>query len=173
LTLPGLLDGGVGARLEFLSGKIKKWYTTALALTMLLLGGGMAAQNTLVARADSLGFRTLRFVVSANIPFVGSGVAEMLRNAATGVAWLRSLVGIGGVVMLLALLLPMVGRVLICRLVCTLGADAASWLGCPTEGKLLSEVGSIYGYLLAVVSLSSITFFFSLLLLLGCSAAMQ
>jgi hypothetical protein len=87
----------------------------------------------------------------------------MLRNAATGVAWLRSLVGIGGVVMLLALLLPMVGRVLICRLVCTLGADAASWLGCPTEGKLLSEVGSIYGYLLAVVSLSSITFFFSLL----------
>ena len=171
LTLVGMLDSGVGARMAHIGGKIKKWYTTALALTMLLLGAVLAARTTLAARADSLGFKTVRFVVSSNIPFVGGGVAEMLRSAASGVSWLRSLVGVGGVVMLLALLLPTVGQVLFSRWVCMLGADAAAWFGCGEEGRLLSEIGSLYGYLLAVVSLSCMTFFFSLILLLQCAAA--
>ena len=167
----GTVDGSLGARMSHISGKIKKWYTTALALTMLLLGSVLAAQTTLAARADSLAFKTVRFVVSSNIPFVGGGVAEMMRSAATGILWLRSLVGIGGVLMLLALLLPTLCRVLLCRLVCTLGADVAAWLGCGEEGRLLGEIGGLYGYLIAIVSLSCMTFFFSLILLLQCATA--
>lgn len=167
----GTVDGTLAARMSHISGKIKKWYTTALALTMLLLGSVLAAQTTLAARADSLAFKTVRFVVSSNIPFVGGGVAEMMRSASTGISWLRSLVGIGGVVLLLALLLPSVCRVLLCRLVCTLGADVAAWLGCGEEGRLLGEIGGLYGYLIAVISLSCMTFFFSLILLLQCATA--
>ncbi len=171
LTVGGVLGGEAGVRLSFLGGKLKKWYTTALALTMLLLGAILAAQTTLAAKADSLGFRTVRFVVSSNIPLVGGGISEMLRSAATGVSWLRSLTGIGGVILLLSLLLPTVGRVLLCRWICTLGGEAAAWFGCPEEGALLSEIGSLYGYLLAVVSLCCMTFFFSLIILLRCAAA--
>ena len=172
LTLIGAVEGASGSKMAYISGKIKKWDTTALALTMLLLSAILAAQTTLAARTDSLAFKTVRFVVSSNIPLVGGGVAEMLRSAATGVSWLRSLVGVGGVVMLLALLLPTIGRVLLCRWVCTLGADAAAWFGCPEEGRLLSELGGLHGYLLAVVSLCSMTFFFSLILLLQCATAL-
>ncbi|MBQ8717697.1 MAG: hypothetical protein IJY66_00330 [Clostridia bacterium] len=172
LTLVGSVEETGGGKMAHVSGKLKKWYTTALALTMLLLSAVLAAQTTLAARADSLTFKTVRFVVSSNIPLVGGGVAEMLRSASTGVLWLRSLVGVGGVIMLLALLLPTLFRVLLCRWVCTLGADAAAWLGCPQEGRLLSELGTLHGYLVAVVSLSSITFFFSLILLLQCAVAL-
>jgi stage III sporulation protein AE len=172
LTLVGTVEGASGSKTAHISGKLKKWYTTALALTMLLLSAILAAQTTLAARADSLTFKTVRFVVSSNIPLVGGGVAEMLRSAATGVSWLRSLVGVGGVVMLLSLLLPTIARVLLCRWVCTLGADAAAWFGCPEEGRLLSELGGLHGYLLAVVSLCSVTFFFSLILLLQCATAL-
>ncbi len=171
LTLAGITDGSTGARMAHLAAKLKKWYTTALALTMLLLGAVLAAQTTLAARADSLTFKTVRFVVSSHIPHVGGGVAEMLRSAATGVSWLRSLVGVGGVIMLLALLLPTVGRVLLSRWVCSLGADVAAWLGCGEEGRLLTELAQLYGYLLAVVTLSCMTFFFSLVLLMQCTVA--
>jgi hypothetical protein len=44
-------------------------------------------------------------------------------------------------------------------------------MGCSEEGKLLGEVSSLYGYLLAVVSVSVMTFFFALVLLLKCGAA--
>ena len=171
LTLIGTIEDAGGGKMAYLAGKLKKWYTTALALTMLLLSAILAAQTTLAARADSLAFKTVRFVVASNIPLVGGGVAEMLRSAATGVAWLRSLVGLGGVIMLLALLVPTLGRVLLCRWVCTLGADIAGWFGCAQEGRLLAEMGALHGYLLAVVSLGGITFFFSLILLLRCAVA--
>ena len=97
----------------------------------------------------------------------GGGVAEMLRSAAGGVSWLRSLVGIGGVIMLLALLLPTLGQVLLSRLVCSLGADAAAWRGCGEEGRLLGEIAQLYGFLSAVIALSAVTFFFSHLYLAG------
>lgn len=171
ISLVSLLDGGVGARMGQLAATLKRWYVTALSLTMLLLGAVMAAQTTLAARSDSLTFKTVRFVVSSNIPYVGGGVAELLRSAATGVSWLRSLVGVGGVVMLLALLLPMVAQVLLCRMSCTLGADVAAWLGCPEEGRLLGELGGLYGFLLAVVALSSVSFFCSLVVFLKCAVA--
>ena len=53
----------------------------------------------------------------------------------------------------------------------TLGADVAGWFGCAQEGKLLAELGTLHGYLLAVVSLGGMTFFFSLILLLQCAVA--
>ena len=54
---------------------------------------------------------------------------------------------------------------------CSLGADVAQWFGCSEEGRLLGELGSLYGFLLAVVALSSVTFFCSLVVLLKCAAA--
>jgi stage III sporulation protein AE len=171
LTLVGVSDGGMGARLAHVCGKIKRWYTSALALTMLLLSAVLGMQTTLAARGDSLAFKTVRFVVASQIPMVGGGVAEMLRSAAGGVSWLRSLVGIGGVIMLLALLLPTLGQVLLSRLVCSLGADAAAWLGCGEEGRLLGEIAQLYGFLIAVIALSAVTFFFSLVFLAQCAAA--
>jgi hypothetical protein len=44
-------------------------------------------------------------------------------------------------------------------------------MGCGEEGKLLGEVSSLYGYLLAVVAISAVTFFFALVLLTKCGAA--
>ena len=171
MSIAGALGGELGSRLGQLSTKIKKWYTTAVSLCMLLLSAILAAQSTLTARADSLGFKTVRFFVANQIPLVGGSVAEMLRTAAAQLSFLRSLVGIGGIVLLLWLLLPALLQVLVARMVCTLGSDAALWLDCPEEGRLLSELGSLYGYLLAVVSVSIMTFFLSFVLLLRCAVA--
>jgi hypothetical protein len=51
-----------------------------------------------------------------------------------------------------------------------LAGDVAALLGCPEEGRLMGEVSSLYGYLLAVLSLCMMTFLFSLLFLLKCTA---
>lgn len=170
-ALLGAFEGSVASRMQILTGKFKKWYTTALSLVMLLLSGALAAQTTLTSRADSLGFRTVRFAVSSSIPVVGGGVAEMLRTAASGLSWMRGVVGVGGVVLIVWLLLPQIVSLLLTRLVFGVAGDMAGWMGCGEEGKLLGEVSSLYGYLLAVVSVSVMTFFFALVLLLKCGAA--
>ena len=170
LTLVGSVEETGGGKMAHVSGKLKKWYTTALGLAMLLLSTALGAQTTLTARADSLAFRTVRFAVSSTIPVVGGGVAEMLRTAATGISWLRGIVGIGGVVLLLWLLVPRLCSILLYRSLFSLAGDVATLIGCPEEGKLLGEVVSLYGYLLAVLSLSVMTFLLSLLLLLKCAS---
>lgn len=170
-ALLGAFEGSVASRMQILTGKFKKWYTTALSLVMLLLSGALAAQTTLASRADSLGFRAVRFAVSSSIPVVGGGVAEMLRTAASGLHWMRGVVGVGGVALVVWLLLPQIVSLLLTRMVFGLAGDLAGWMGCSEEGKLLGEVSSLYGYLLAVVSVSVMTFFFALVLLLKCGAA--
>ena len=171
LSLVGAISGEMGGRMELLGSRLKKWYASAISLTMLLLGAILAAQTTLAARADGLGFKTVRFVISNNIPIVGGSVAELLRTAAAQLSFLRSVVGIGGILLLLWLLLPVFFEVFLTRMLCTLASDAAIWLDCREEGRLLSELGSLYGYLLAIVSTSGTTFFLSLVVLLRCAVA--
>jgi stage III sporulation protein AE len=164
----GTFTTGRGATL---SAKLKKWYTTALSLTMLLLMATLSAQTTLAARADSWGMRTARFALSSSVPVIGGGLSDMLRTAATGVSWLRGVVGLGGVALLLWLLLPQVITLFLTRTVYSLAGDVAAWLGCEEEGKLLSEIAGLFGYMIAVALLCVMTFFISLLLLLKCGAA--
>ena len=170
-ALLGAFEASVAGRMQILTGKLKKWYTTGLGLLMLLLSGTLAAQSVLTARADSLGFRTVRFAVSSSIPIVGGGVADMLRTAASGLGYLRGVVGVGGVVLILWLLLPQIISIWLIRVVFGVAGDIAGWMGCGEEGKLLGEVSSLYGYLLAVVAISAVTFFFALVLLTKCGAA--
>ena len=170
-TLLGVFEGSVAGRMQILTGKFKKWYTTGLSLLMLLLSGTLAAQTVLTARADSLGFRTVRFAVSSGIPMVGGGVADMLRTAASGLGYLRGVLGVGGIMLVLWLLLPEIISLWLIRLVFGIAGDMAGWMGCGEEGRLLGEVSSLFGYLLAVVSVSTVTFFFALVLLIKCGAA--
>ena len=170
-SLLGVFDTAVAGRMQLLTSKIKKWYTTALAIVMIVLSTVLAAQTTLAARGDSLAFRTVRFAVSSSVPLVGGGVADMLRNAASGLSWLRGMVGVGGVVLLVWLLVPHVLHLLAVRWLYALAEDVAAWLDCREEGRLLGEVRSLYGYLLAVVSISVLCFLFSSLLLLECGVA--
>ena len=170
-SLLGVFDTAVAGRMQLVTSKLKKWYTTALAIVMIVLSTVLAAQTTLAARADSLTFRTVRFAVSSSVPLVGGGVADMLRNAASGLTWLRGLVGVGGVVLLVWLLVPHVLRLLAVRWLYSLAEDVAAWMDCREEGRLLGEVRSLYGYLLAVVSVSVLCFLFALLLLLQCGVA--
>ena len=170
-SLLGVFGTSTAGRGGMIGAKLKKWYTTALSLTMLLLTAAMGAQTTIAARADSMGFRTARFALSSSIPVIGGGLSEMLRTAATGVGWLRGIVGLGGVALLLYLLLPHLVGLFLTRTVYAVAGDVASWLGCDDEAKLLGEVAGLFGYMIAVSTLCVMTFFLSLVLLLKCGAA--
>lgn len=170
-SLLGAFESSVAGRMQTLTGRLKKWYTLALGLVMLLLSGALAVQTALAARADSLAFRAARFAVSNTIPIVGGGVGDMLRTAAAGIGWMRGVVGLGGIVLLLWLLLPQIVSLLMARWTLTIAEDVAGWMGCGDEGKLIGEIGGLCGYLLAVASLSVMTFFFALVMLFQCGAA--
>ena len=101
---------------------------------------------------------------AAAIPIVGGSVGDTLRTVAAGVQYLKGVVGIGGIFLILLLVLPVLLSLLMTRLAFLLGGGVADILGCDAEGRLLGELGNVYGCMLAVVSMSAVMFILALVI---------
>ena len=141
---------------------IKKIYGFFLGLIMTVLLSSMSAQTAISSAADSTTARTARLVSGSVIPVLGGGVGETLRTVAGGVTYLKSVLGVGGIIMILLLLLPVGLSVLLTRFVFLLTGGLADILGCPAEARLLENLGEVYGCMLAVISGVAVTFVLSL-----------
>ena len=133
-------------------GSVKKIYGFFLGISMTVLLSSLAAQTTLTAVADSVAARTGRLVTSTVIPVVGGNIGEALRTVASSVTYMKSIFGIGGILIIALLVLPMVFTVLLTRFAFGIGAAFADILGCEDESKLLSVFSEAYGSVLAVVT---------------------
>lgn len=155
---------------SFLSS-LKKHYTTFLAFLMTLLLAMLGFQTTLAARADSLAMRGAKFAAGNLIPVVGGSVSELLRTVSAGVSYLRGTVGLCALLLIGLSLFPMIARLWLSGMAWQIAAALADLLGCTTEKKLLDEVSSLCGYLLAAACICSSVLFLAIVLLVRCGAA--
>ena len=84
---------------------------------------------------------------------------------------MKSIVGISGIVFVMLLLLPTLISLILTRLVLLITGGVADMLGCETEGKLLSELGSIWGVMIAVVAMCAVMFIFALVIFVRITVA--
>lgn len=145
-----------------LLGAIKKIYAFFLGIIMTLLLSSLSAQTAIAAAADTASARTARMLSGTVIPVVGGSVGETLRTVYGGVAYLKTVFGVGGIVMIACLLLPVGVSVLLTRLVFLMSGGLAELLGCGNEARFLSNLGEIYGTMLAVISGVSVMFILAL-----------
>ena len=148
--------------LQSIGNAIKKSYALILGLIMSLLLLLLAGETSLTAAADSVGSRAAKMLTASMIPVVGGSVAETLRTAAAGVQYIKTVVGVGGVILVVLLLLPTLVSLLLGRLA-FLGAGAVGGLlGCDDEVRLLGDIGGIYGSMIAAVAMCSVMFIFAM-----------
>ncbi len=154
-----------------MANALRKVYTFGLGLVMTLLLAVLSAQSTICAAADSTGARAAKLVSSTVIPVVGGAVGETLRTVASGVQYLKSVVGISGIVFIFLLLLPTLVSLLLTRLAFLLGTGVADILGCERESRLLGELGGVYGCMTSVVAMTSVMFILALSLFVRTAVA--
>lgn len=150
-----------------LSTWIKKTYTSLLGVITFLLSTSLGMQSILAARADTLRMRGVKYAVGNMIPVVGGAISGTLGTVATGVATLRSICGVSGLILLGLLLLPVLVELLLFRQVIHIASVFASMLSCDGEARLLGEMAGLYGYMAAAVSLCSLLTILTLGLLAG------
>lgn len=167
-----LLDAvAEGISLSPVAALIKRSYTLGLSFLMILLCGVLGLQSTLAKGADSLALRTVRFAAGSFLPVVGGSVSEALRTVSGSVGFLRSVVGMGGVLVLLYAFLPVFLSVMTTRITLLLSGTVARLLGGGKEEKLLAELASVYGYFMAVIAALFVMTVFALTLLSHCATA--
>lgn len=165
----GTLDGNL--RFGTLIGSLKKHYTLFLAGLMTLLLAMLGFQTLLAAKNDSLAMRGAKFAVGSMVPVVGGSVSELLRTVSAGVSYLRGTLGICAVLLILFSLVPLLIRLWLQSLCWQICAGIADLFGCDAEKKLLDEIASLCGYLLAAASICSSVLLLSCVLLVHCGAA--
>ena len=168
-SLVSSLDTSI--RLRTLADTVKRNYTTLLAFLMMLLLAMLGTQTTLGAKSDTLAMKSIKFTAGNMIPVVGGSIAELLRTVSASVGYLRGGVGISGVLLIILLLLPVLVELVLMRWVLQLCASMADMLGCDGEKRLLDELASLHGYLIAAVAICSALPILSFTLLLRCASA--
>ena len=171
LALCNALSPQIGMR--GLSGAVKKTYTFSMGMTMTVLLASLSTQTTLTAAADSVTARAAKTVSGTMIPMVGGSVGETLRTVAAGVQYLKSVIGVGGIVFLLLLTLPTLAGLVLTRLAFLLSVGVAEMLGCDGEGRLLGELGPVWGCMIAAVAMSSVMFILALTIFVRVTVAVM
>lgn len=170
LALIGACEGG--PRLSGLLTSLKKNYTLMLSFFMMLLLAMLGSQTILGASQDTLAMRSAKFAAGNMIPVVGGSVAELLRSVSASVGYMRSAVGICGVLLLVLLMLPTLIELLLARTTWQICSFFAEILGCDGEKRLLDEFASINGYLIAAVAICSSVLLLTFTLFTHCATAL-
>ena len=152
-------------------GAIRKIYSFFLCTVMTVLLSCLAAQTALSASADGTAARAARLVSGSFIPILGGSVGETLRTVASGVGYLKSIFGIGGILMIFSLLLPVCISTLLFRVVFLVSGGIADMLGLASEARLLDGLGEVYGTMLAVITSVAVMFVLSLCIFMQSAVA--
>ena len=163
LTVLGFCDAlSDELRTSKVMNAIKKIYNFVLTLTMTVLLSSLAAQTTLAASADTTTARAARLVSGTVIPVLGGSVGETFRTVAAGVSYLKNVFGIGSIIIISLLVLPVLITFILTRFAFLLSAGLAEMLGCGAEARVLENMGEVYGMMVGVVSSVGVTFIMGL-----------
>lgn len=157
--------------LSAISGVVKKNYIFLLSLIMAILCVSISAQTFISAKADNFTMRGAKFIIASFIPHFGGSVSQSLGNVASSVELLRGAVGVSGVIIILLMLIPTVIEIAVIRLLYSFASGIAGMIGCTLESGMLSEISTLYGYLLSVCAISSSVFIIAFGLLAKCACA--
>jgi len=167
------LCGAVSPKINMrgITSAIKKTYTFALGLIMTILVTSLGAQTTISSAADGIAAKAARAVSSNVIPVVGGSVGETLRTVASGVTYMKNIIGVGGIIFIAVLLLPTLITLILTRLAFLLAGGVADMLGCDGESRLLGEIGGVYGMFIAVTAMASVMFILAMYIFIKCTVA--
>jgi len=154
-----------------LTSFFKKTYTQALSFLMTIFMTVMGAQSHLAGKSDTLSGRAVKFAVGNLIPTVGSALSGSLSTVAASVEYIRASVGVIGIVAIILMLAPTLVTLIMTKLSFGLLSGAAEILGCESEKKIISELASINGFLLALAAICSVSLIFIMTLFVKCSSA--
>ena len=154
-----------------ISSSFKKLYTNTLTFIMTVFGTVMAAQNLLASKADNIAGKTAKLAASNLIPVVGSALSGTIGTVGMSVEYIRSSVGVIGVIAVALMLIPTLVTLLLTKFALSLASGVSDILGCSREGRVIAELSGINGFLLAAACICSVTFIFLLTLFAKCSSA--
>ena len=146
---------------------IKKAAIWLLSLILTLFIGVLSVQTCVNRAADSLGLKTVRFMIGSFIPVAGGALSESLGTLLGSMGLLKSSVGMFAVVAIAATVLPLVIEMLIWRLILFALDMVSEALGIDMKRDVLYAADSVMAVLIGVLLFVAALFIISLGIIAG------
>ena len=159
--------------MEGFSGSVKKIYNFLVGLIMSIFVFSLSTQTAVTSAADTAVARGAKLVSATVIPGVGGAVGDTLRTVSGSVGYIKSIVGTVGIVFVLIVTLQPLVSLLLCRHALIICSTLANSFGCKREGKMLGELGNIYGLLVGAVAICAVSFIIAFCIFLKCTVALD
>ena len=145
---------------------IRKFFVWSLSLVTLLLSVLIGIQNAMALSVDSFSMKTAKFALGSFIPLVGNALADAVGTVAGSMNVIKNTCGTMGILVMILLLLPSILQLILQRAAVGAAQVTAELLGCEKEGRLLTEIQGVFGYILAVTALAAVLFVFIMALII-------
>lgn len=164
--------GGVSgeSRLIGVGEIVKKTAMWTMSISMTVYMAVFSIKNIISTTADSAGAKTARFLITSFVPIVGASVNEALGSMKGCLDLLCRSFGIYAVIIMLAVMLPLLIRLIVWRLVLSLCGAAADMFGTESVSALIKATSCAIMILLSVVICSGVMFIFSVTVLTNAAA---
>lgn len=149
LALAGLLPGS--EHFAPAATALKNWSVVLIAFVFSLVGYVFYFQTAVAASADNLSYRAVRFASGTFIPVIGGAIGDSARTVFGAVSSVKASVGIMGLCVMAAYILPPLVSALLYKLMFSFGSFFARLCGLERQGKFLSELSGMLGACLALL----------------------
>lgn len=151
----------------FLSGTktaetVKKIAVFVLSLVTTVFIGVISIQTAVNSNADTLSLKTAKFLLGSGVPIAGAALSEAAGTVYASMSLLKSTVGIYGVAVVAAIMLPILCELIIWRGVMLLSSALSDMFGNEKMSSLLRAVDMMLAVLAGVLLTVVFTFIISL-----------
>lgn len=155
---------GSGLKLEGITKLVRNVFTWIIGFIAAAISAIMSFQTSIALKADSLSVRAVKFAASNTIPVVGGIASEAVTAVGGSISLIKGTVGVGGVIILAVMTLPVIADVLLLRLGVSISATAADIIGLDREKRILDEMCGLFGFLAAICVICALMFAYALAL---------
>ena len=151
-----------------LSGSIKSFFMWAMGVVSATLVGAMSLQSFIAVTRDSVSMRAARYAAQSLIPIVGGSVSAAMSTLATGLSYVKSIVGVGALATVTSIFLSPLIMLLLYRFALSFAAAVAGYLGVTRAERLYSAQRVSFDIYIAVYAVSVVIYIFEVALFMMC-----
>lgn len=145
-------------------GSVGKFFGWLVGIVTAILMGTLALQTVISSARDCASIRAARYAASGMIPVVGGTVAASLATLASGIAYVKGVVGVGAAAVIITLFLSPLVLLLLYRAAISVASTVASMLSVGVATRLYDSLRRGLDLYIAVYAVSILIYIFEIIL---------
>lgn len=172
LAMSALSAFGEGGVMSIVGG-IKNIFLWVMGIVTAVLAASLSLQTLVASSSDSAGMRAAKYAASGMIPIVGSSISGALSTLASGLSYVKGVVGGVSVFVIVGYFLAPLIMLLLYRLALSISLSLGEFVGAGVAKKIFTSFRFSLDALIAVYAISALLYIFQIILFVKSGVALS